>query len=319
MNHQSHTSGTGDWLAGAVKSNPEGVLLLAAGCALLLRGGPSRRAVSASSRSSSPNYGDARQYSSEGDGRGMSKSSGISGSVSQAADTARQYASDVGKTVTEAASNYASAVGDYSDDARRTIVDQSEQFVEQARTTIQGTISRVLQEQPLALALVGLAAGAAVAAALPATAVERRTLGPAGERLSDAAVSVGENLTEAASKAGEKLMNVAEERGLNAEGLKEVASDVAGAFGGALSGEQSDKQSSVSGSKGQAPGADSRPSGTASDAGYGSATSRTGQSSGQPRSGASPQSGGASGSISNPGQGSGQSSRPSNPGLTKQS
>ena len=203
-------------------------------------------ARSSSPRASSSSYGDGRQYAGERDGRTPNKSSGISESVSQAADSARQYASDVGKTVTDTASNYASAVGDYAADAGRTIVDQSEQFVEQARTTVQGTINRILQDQPLAVALAGLAAGAAVAAAFPATSAERRTLGAAGEQLAKAASSVGENLSDAASKAGEKLMNVAEERGLNAEGLKEVASDVAGAFGTALSGEKSDKQSSVS-------------------------------------------------------------------------
>ena len=30
-------SGAGGWLVGAVKNNPEGLLLLAAGCALLMR------------------------------------------------------------------------------------------------------------------------------------------------------------------------------------------------------------------------------------------------------------------------------------------
>ena len=43
MTYPSRTSGqtTSDWLVGAVKSNPEGLLLLAAGCALLLRSGGS--------------------------------------------------------------------------------------------------------------------------------------------------------------------------------------------------------------------------------------------------------------------------------------
>jgi hypothetical protein len=313
MRHQSNTAGVGvgtsDWLVGAVKSNPEGLLLLAAGCALLLRSG----------RAAYPSRGSA----SEGDGRRQTESSGISDSVSQAAGSARQYASDVGKSVSEKAANYASAIGDYADDARRTIVDQSEQFVEQARTTVQGTISRVLQEQPLALALVGLAAGAAVAAALPATAVERRTLGPAGERLSEAAVSVGENLTQAASKAGEKLINAADERGLNAEGLKEVASDVAGAFGNALSGEQPGDQSSASGLP---SGSMSRPgggSGSGTSSGQGGQASRpgtsgTGKNYGQSPSGAT-QPGGTSGSSSSFGQASSQSDRSPKPGSTKQS
>jgi hypothetical protein len=86
-----------------------------------------------------------------------------------------------------------------------------------------------------------LAAGAAVAAAFPATRFERETLGPAGKRLSEAASDAGERLTEAASAAGERLMTTAEDKGLNKEGLKEVARDVAGTFEKSFTGEEQDK------------------------------------------------------------------------------
>jgi hypothetical protein len=43
-------------------------------------------------------------------------------------------------------------------------------------------------------------------------------------------------LSKAASAAGERLMSAAEERGVNAEGLKEVARDVAGSFEKSFSG-----------------------------------------------------------------------------------
>jgi hypothetical protein len=46
-------------------------------------------------------------------------------------------------------------------------------------------------------------------------------------------------LKEAGSQAGERLMSVAEERGLNKEGLKEVAEDVGGTFSAAMKGESS--------------------------------------------------------------------------------
>ncbi|MPZ40499.1 MAG: hypothetical protein GEU95_21100, partial [Rhizobiales bacterium] len=233
---------------GAVKNNPEGLLLLAAGCALLLRsGGSIGRGEQSARRSQSTSYG-ARDRQYESDGRRQSGSrSAMTESMSRTADSAREYASDMGKTVSEKASAYASAVGDYADDARRTVADQSERIMQQA----QGTLRRVLQEQPLAVAVLGLAAGAAVAAALPATSIERQTLGPAGERLSEAATNTGEQLREATSKAGERLMDVAEERGLNAEGLKEAASDVAGTFGSAFRGEQSSQSDQSSG--GSAP------------------------------------------------------------------
>jgi hypothetical protein len=88
----------------------------------------------------------------------------------------------------------------------------------------------------LAVAIAGAAAGAALAAAFPSTRMERETLGPAGKRLSEAATNAGEKLSKAASAAGERLMSAADERGVNAEGLKEVARDVAGSFEKSFSG-----------------------------------------------------------------------------------
>ena len=197
MTHHSHreAQGTGDWIMGAVKSNPEGLLLLAAGCALLLRSGASGRSAQAHERSEWT--GTGRERTNEYYGPGQT-GAGISETISRAADSARDYAADVSETVIDKAGTYASAVGEYADDAWR----QSERFVGQARNTVQNTINRVLQDQPLALAVVGLAAGAAIAAVLPATAVERRTLGPAGERLTDAAASAGQQLKPSSLRHG---------------------------------------------------------------------------------------------------------------------
>ena len=50
----------------------------------------------------------------------------------------------------------------------------------------------------------------------------------------EAAGKAGEQLKEATSKAGQRLAAAAEERGLNTEGLKEVARDVGEAFSDAL-------------------------------------------------------------------------------------
>jgi hypothetical protein len=236
---RSNDAGTGEWLMGAFKRNPEGMLLLAAGCALLLRSGAGsgRSSYSApQSRSGGQTQGGTSQ------GR-----SGISDSVSRAADSARDYASDIGKTVSDKASNYVAAASEYAGEAGRTVADQSERLARQTHATFQQTLNRVLKEQPLAVAVMGLAAGAAVAAALPSTDAERRALGPAGEKLSEVASAVGENLSQAASKAGERLMEAADERGLNKEGLKEVAGDVAGAFGSSFRGDEQNRGGPPSG------------------------------------------------------------------------
>jgi hypothetical protein len=230
MSHYSSTSGiaTSDWLVGAVKKNPEGLLLLAAGCALLLRS--RSRGVSQPSRgySGSERLRDGHQE-------------GMTQSRSGTADTARQYASDIKDKVSDTASAYAASVSEYADDAKRAVVDQTERWAGQAQSKLQGTMDGVLKNQPLVVAFAGLAAGAALAATFPPTTVEQRTLGPTADRLADVAASAGKQLNKAASAAGDRLKTAAEERGLTADGLKEMASEVAGAFESTFAGDQTNK------------------------------------------------------------------------------
>jgi hypothetical protein len=209
---------TSDWLLGAVKKNPEGLLLLAAGAVLLMR-----KAGGAGSKHA-------------GGQRSNLQNDGLTDGLSKAAAGAKDYAADVAERARQTVGSVASSASEYTDQARRTVSRQSERVIDQAQSTFQNTMNRVLQDQPLVVALTGMAAGAAVAAAFPATEFEKETLGPIGEQVSDAANRVGEQLKEATAKAGEKLKNVADEKGLNSSGLKEVASEVAGAFSNSMTG-----------------------------------------------------------------------------------
>jgi len=232
MSNYSNTSGfgTADWLMSAVKKNPEGLLLLAAGCALLLRTGGS----SGGQRTAEPHAHSTGQSKDGPSARERDRTWGMPEGMSRAADTARDYVSEAGKTLSETAERSMSAAREYAEDARRTIMEGSERVAEEAESTVE----RIVREQPLAVAIAGLAAGAAVAAALPATRMERDTLRPAGQRLYEVVSDAGERLGEAASAAKERLMSVAEEKGLNAAGVKEVAKDVADTFGKSFSGDQ---------------------------------------------------------------------------------
>jgi hypothetical protein len=78
---------------------------------------------------------------------------------------------------------------------------------------VQRGVERVLREQPLVVAVAGVAAGVAVAALLPATRMENQAFGGARDALTDAAGKAGERVMEAAGKAGERLKDAAEERG----------------------------------------------------------------------------------------------------------
>jgi hypothetical protein len=190
----------GDWLIGTAKRHPEALLVLAAGCALLMRGGggsPQSRNDSAGS--------DARWHNS----RSTEKATGV--------------VSDLKDRVTDVASS----VSDYAGGVGRTILAQTSQIAGQAQSTLQTGFGHLLRDQPLALVALGLAAGAAVATLLPATEMEERTLAPARDAIADATGRMGENLIEAASDAGQQLTRGIAE---SAEGFKELVLEFGESF-----------------------------------------------------------------------------------------
>ena len=220
-------TGAGEWIMGAVTRNPEGLLLLAAGVALLMRSGrgPSVRRNSLPDRRNEGQYRAGREDSA----------SGISERVTGAARRAGEYLSEA----TETAGSYASSASEYANEAARIAAKRSRRMADQVRDTA----DYLVREQPWAVALTGLLAGAAVAAAFPSTRLERRTLGEVGERLRSAAGTMGEQVMEAGMQAGERLNEVVEERGLTSEGLKQAARDVGETFSSALAGKESSTQS----------------------------------------------------------------------------
>ena len=153
---------------------------------------------------------------------------------------AQDYAGDIADRTMDTVGAVASTASAYASKASRAVGEQSSRVAQQAQSTFEGTVSRILQDQPLAIAIAGVAAGAAVAAAFPATTFEREHLGPIGDQVTDAAYEVGDQLKEAAGRAGETLKSAIDQRGLNAGGLKDVATkvitEVAGAFGGSGTG-----------------------------------------------------------------------------------
>ena len=254
MNGQSSLLGNGgERILNTIKRNPEGLLLLAAGAVLLMR-------TIASKSSATP---------MDGYGRGAQASERVEDAARQTMDTARSYASSAGDVARrtmdtarsyatsasdaahetmESAKSYASSASQYAGQAGRAVGEQSERVIRQTRSMAQG----VLRNQPLAIAVAGLAAGAALAAAFPATQLERETLGPMGDQMSKAAERVGDQLKQATMKAGEKLKSTAEERGLDSDGLKEMASEVADTFRTSMTGHPEDKDESASSAPGSA-------------------------------------------------------------------
>jgi hypothetical protein len=166
--------------------------------------------------------------------------------MADAAKSARDYTSDVTGRVADATSQYAATASAYAGNVRDSVVSGASRLPEQARATMQRGFAHVLREQPLAIAAVGLAAGATLAAMFPATETENQVLGAAHDAVLDAVSRAAENVKSAAGEAGEQLKEAARERGLDSEGLKGLARDVAGKFADNVTGRPDQGQNSNS-------------------------------------------------------------------------
>jgi hypothetical protein len=152
---------------------------------------------------------DVRGYQSAS--RGDSPNAGrVRDGLSRAADSASDYASEIKDRFYDVASSSTESISDFAEVTSRNVSEGSARGGRQTQLTLQGGINRVLRDQPLAVALVGLAAGAAVAAVLPSTEIESRTSGCARESLTQAAGKAGESVLGAAANAGERLKGAAE-------------------------------------------------------------------------------------------------------------
>ena len=237
-----------DWLMGTARRNPEALLLLAAGCVLLMRSGER----SSSRTPSNDRFIDHGARQADYRDPSSRQQSGLREGVVRAAATAADYASDVKERVADAAGSYAEAVSEFAADAGRTVSERSARVGRQTQSTLQAGMNWVLRDQPLAVAVLGIAAGSVVAAAFPSTEVEKRTLGGAHDALADAAAKAGETVKEAAGKVGEHLKNAAEERGLTRQGLKDLAGEVTQTFTSAVTGRSDDPRgTSVTGASPQ--------------------------------------------------------------------
>jgi ElaB/YqjD/DUF883 family membrane-anchored ribosome-binding protein len=199
-----------DWVVTTARRRPEALLLMAAGAALMMRGSGG---ATASTRSGETYSGASRQDEAADATRE---------GANRTAEGVRRYAGDVKERLSDTASGYASAVGDYAQDARRrmsnvtgavreNLSSATDQVTRTAQSAARGAAD-TMREQPLLIAALGLATGAAVAALFPTTDVERRTFGPAGEALVGAAGAAGRDFVERAARTGEEMRRSAEDK-----------------------------------------------------------------------------------------------------------
>jgi len=235
--HRSSSSeGVTDWLSTNIRERPEAFLLMAAGVALMMTNTRVGLSDLWSSGPKSARMGSSGRNSSSP----SSSSSSMTSRVSEGIDDLR-----------EAAGDYSQRARDYMSDTTEHLTQQSSEIYEKARSTMQENINWMLEEQPLVLGAIGLAAGAVIGAMLPETEMENRTLGSARDELAETA------------------KNMAQER---VDALKSMAGDVSEKVGQVMSSGGQANQGSQQSSSGQQSGMSSQGSSGQGSSGGSSST-----------------------------------------------
>jgi ElaB/YqjD/DUF883 family membrane-anchored ribosome-binding protein len=202
-----------DWFVDAAWRKPEAFLLLAAGCALLMRTGRG------SGISRPEQMGSSRSSMAQGlSGSAQEARGQVSQTLGQASEAGSGYVDDMKDRL----SDYAATAGQYADWTRERLSAGSDQMSKHARSAVQNA-SETIREQPFLVAALGLVTGVAVASFFPPTEVERRTFGPAARTMADAANRSQESLMQAAGEAAQQLKDDAAARGMTPDGVKQMA------------------------------------------------------------------------------------------------
>jgi hypothetical protein len=249
------------WLTRAVRKNPEGLLLLGAGLALLMRtGGKSQSRASTSSRRDQT-AGTEGPYGPYGmDGMNGMKQTGERVSE-QAASTTEQLRASIGST-TEFVSRKADEVQNQATEAASGAMDSGQRMMNSALESGQKAMNSAMQSgqqavnsitaQPFLVALMGIGTGLALASLLPETDIEHRAFQDAGKTLAETAQDAGKRIASATSEVGDKLAEVAAQRGLDKNGVRDLAGELSDTFTTALNdkdGEKSDNQPAADGER----------------------------------------------------------------------
>lgn len=234
-------SDTGSWIVDLVRENPIAFALIGAGLGALAlntrqRQQPPYRSYYGDSRRryTGPEYGrsssrgqtggyyddDYMPSASSRQGYSASRTSGLGTDVGEkareiadsVADSARAAKERVTSAVSSAAASVRDTASTVADTTREQVSHLSAEAQYRARTA-GDMLSNTLQENPLALGVAALAAGALVGLVLPSTRVESDYMGEARDQFVDKAKAV-------ARETAEKVQRVTEEAGRT---LKEEA------------------------------------------------------------------------------------------------
>lgn len=200
-----------DDLSDAVRANPISAALIGVGAIWLFGGNRVLDVPMAAARTAGEAAGSLQDTAVSGLRSGAdTMSSGIS-KIRTSIGEAATSTGDSGETAFKAASEQMSAARDWSGD----VIDN-----------IQDNISTLLREQPLVLGAVGIAVGAAVAASLPLTDIERDNLGSAAQSARTMAINATDQVIERAEGVADAIGEEMTAQGLTTDAASAVSKDL---------------------------------------------------------------------------------------------
>ena len=212
-------------LGDAARNNPISAALIGMG-AVWLFASRSQRGAELIKRSGIERLPDAARDAWAG------ASSNIRETAGEATDTVRRHGGRAVDQMTEAGKRLVQSASESVDD----LPDRAANLVDDAKDSL----TQLFKSQPLAIGAMGLAIGAAVAAAFPTTETEAEYLGETSEFIKQKAGELAgekvERVVEVSEKVADAVADEARQQGLTVDGLKSVAtelSDKAGRTAGA--------------------------------------------------------------------------------------
>jgi hypothetical protein len=223
----------------AIRQNPLPAALVGAGVLWLFMGGAKNSALGGAAGSLFSGIGYGAQQAG---GLAYRGAQGVGGAISAGASSIAGTASEVGsqaagavRSAAEALSGAANQAASQVSEAAATAYDAAGNMIDSAGNVLsqtassgsrsvresgsemskgfQQTLTDMFAQQPLLLGAVGIAVGAALAAAMPATEVENRLMGDSAESLKNKAEDLWSETTKRAEAMGSKALEEAKSQG----------------------------------------------------------------------------------------------------------
>lgn len=209
-------------LGKAARSNPISAALIGMGAVWLFTS-RSQRGADLIRRSGIDRLPDAARDAWEGASSSVRSGAGnIGDAASEAAERIRRQGGAAVEGMTEAGQRLMRSASEYAGD----LPDRAGNLFDDARDSL----GDLFKSQPLAIGAVGIAIGAAIAAAFPTTETEAEYLGESSDFVKQKASEIAGEQIERAAEIGTKVADAvadeARKQGLTTEGLKSAASQL---------------------------------------------------------------------------------------------